>query len=151
VNRLSEEFGDDLTDDQSRALDDLKTSLVMFGPAREHIKTLYFQWALTDLSRYILYAAIPALIVAGLMVTFVNAGTFPPGALLDVGGRYAVSVAGYSVDVSFAIPTVTWIVSGAFTLTTVPFLLFTSYILRIVTVAKRTLAIGPLILRSSQR
>jgi hypothetical protein len=43
------------------------------------------------------------------------------------------------------------VVGGAFTITLVPFLLFVSYLLRILTVAKRTLAIGPLILRESQR
>jgi hypothetical protein len=46
---------------------------------------------------------------------------------------------------------VTWVVSAAFTVTLIPFLLFTAYILRIAPVAKRTLAIGPLILRESQR
>ncbi|MFH5800409.1 hypothetical protein [Haladaptatus sp. CMAA 1911] len=131
VERMTDEFSDSLTDDQRMAFDDLETALAMFGPAREHIKTLYFQWALVDLSQFILYAAVPALIVSGGMLTFVGAETFS-GTLL-------------------AIPTVTWVVSGAFTVTLIPFLLFTSYILRIAPVAKRTLAIGPLILRESQR
>ncbi|WP_227380760.1 hypothetical protein [Haladaptatus halobius] len=131
VERMTEEFSASLTEDQRTAFDDLKTAIVMFGPAREHIKTLYFQWALVDLSQYILYAAIPALIVAGGMLTFVGAETFS--------------------GIFLTIPTVTWVVSVAFTVTLVPFLLFTSYILRIAPVAKRTLAIGPLILRESQR
>ncbi|WP_458191009.1 hypothetical protein [Haladaptatus sp. NG-WS-4] len=131
VERMTDEFSDSLTDDQRMAFDDLETALAMFGPAREHIKTLYFQWALVDLSQYILYAAVPALIVSGGMLTFVGAETFS-GTFL-------------------AIPIVTWVVSGAFTVTLIPFLLFTSYILRIAPVAKRTLAIGPLILRESQR
>jgi hypothetical protein len=131
VERMTDEFADSLTDDQRMAFDDLETALAMFGPAREHIKTLYFQWALVDLSQYILYAAVPALIVAGGMLTFVGSETFS-GTFL-------------------AIPTITWVVSGAFTVTLIPFLLFTSYILRIAPVAKRTLAIGPLILRESQR
>ena len=131
VERMMQEFEDDLTDEQMAALDDLKTSLSMFGPAREHIKTLYFQWALIDLSRYILYAAIPALLVAGAMLTFVGSETFSAATL--------------------GVPNATWVVSAAFTFTSLPFLLFAAYIFRIITVAKRTLAIGPLILRSSQR
>ena len=131
IDRLREEYTDELTDEQGTRLDELRTSLAMFGPAREHVKTLYFQWALVDLSQLILYAAIPALLVAGCMLAFVGEGTFP--------GR------------TLGVDDVLWVVAGAFTITLVPFLLFAAYVLRIVTVAKRTLAIGPLILRDSQR
>ena len=126
------DFADDLSEDQRTAFDDLRTSLTMFGPAREHIKTLYFQWALVELSQFILYAAVPAIVVAGGMLAFVGAETFGSSTFLNT-------------------PVVTWVVAGAFTISLVPFLLFTSYILRVATVAKRTLAIGPLILRDSQR
>ncbi|WP_224448983.1 hypothetical protein [Haloprofundus salilacus] len=131
AERLRENYASSMNDEQKYAFDQLKTALSMFGPAREHIKTLYFQWALVNLSQYILYAAVPALIVAGGMLTFVGAETFS--------GRF------------LTIPVITWVVSAAYTATLVPFLLFTSYILRIAPVAKRTLAIGPLILRDSQR
>ena len=131
VDRLTGEFGSSLDEDELTAFDELKPALTMFGPAREHVKTLYFQWALVDLSQYILYAAVPALVVAGCMLAFVGAKSFP--------------------GTTLGIDNVLLAVGGAFTLTTVPFLLFTSYILRIATVAKRTLAIDPLILRDSQR
>ncbi len=131
VERMRDEYGDDLSDDQHRKFEQLKTSLSMFGPAREHIKTLYFQWALIDLSQLILYAAIPALFVAGSMLAFVGSGTFTGTTL------------GFS-DILL-------VVAGAFTVSLIPFMLLVSYILRIATVAKRTLAIGPLILRDSQR
>jgi len=127
---LTQEFDSSLTDDQRTALDDLKTALSMFGPGREHVKTVYFQWELINLSQFILYAAIPAILVSGGMLTFVGAETF--------------------VGTVLAIPTVTWVVV-AFTITLIPFFLFTAYILRIATLAKRTLAIGPLILRESGR
>ena len=131
VERLLDDYDDVLDDDQREALEELHTSLVMFGPAREHIKTLYFQWALVNLSQLILYAAIPALLVAGMMLAFVGGVSFP-GSTLGVSNLL-------------------WVVAVAFTITTIPFLLFTAYVLRIATVAKRTLAIGPLILRESQR
>ena len=131
ISRMADEFEGSLDEAERAAFDELETALTMFGPAREHVKTLYFQWALVDLSQYILYAAVPALAVAGLMLMFVGAKSFP-GTTLGIDNLLLV-------------------VSGAFTLTTVPFLLFTSYILRIATVAKRTLAIDPLILRDSQR
>ncbi|MFC6725750.1 hypothetical protein ACFQE1_15525, partial [Halobium palmae] len=76
VERITQAFGDELGDDEQHAFHQLQTALTMFGPVREHIKTLYFQWALVDLSRYILYAAIPALAVAGSMQAIVGAETF---------------------------------------------------------------------------
>ncbi|WP_135827685.1 hypothetical protein [Halorussus halobius] len=129
VERLRDEY--DLSDEEDAALDDLRTALVMFAPAREHVKTLYFQWALVDLSRLIVYAAVPALVVSGIGIAFLGAETFP-GATLGVGNLL-------------------WVVAAGFTVTLVPFLLLVSYILRIATVAKRTLAIGPLVLRDSRR
>ena len=150
VERILDDFEDVLDDKQSEALDDLKTALVMFGPAREHIKTLYFQWALIDLSRYIMYAAVPALVVAVSMLAFVTEKTFTPSGPFD-GLAYTIEFMTYAWTVDFSIPALTWVVGAAFTFTLAPFLLFMSYILRILTVAKRTLAIGPLILRSSQR
>lgn len=131
AERLVHEHGDSLTDEDVAILEELKTTLSMFGPAREHIKTLYFEWALIDLSQLILYVSVPALIVAGAMLTFVDGTTFP-GATL-------------------AIPNMVWVIVTAFTITLLPFLLLVSYVARVATVAKRTLAIGPLILRDSQR
>ncbi|WP_130499781.1 hypothetical protein [Natrinema hispanicum] len=131
VERIANEYEDDLSEDELALLDELKTALSLFGPAREHVKTLYFEWALVSLSQMILYAAVPALVIAGIMLTVVDAGTFP-GQTLGVANM-------------------TLAIGLAFTITLVPFLLFTAYVLRIVTAAKRTLAIEPLILRDSQR
>lgn len=131
VERIAYEHEDSLSDDDERLLEDLKTSLSMFGPAREHIKTLYFQWALVDLSQLILYAAVPALLVTGTMLAFVS--------------NTAI------VGSTFGIQNILWVVAGAFTVSLLPFLLLLAYIARIATIAKRTLAIGPLILRESQR
>ena len=127
TERLLADHGESLTDDERDLLEELTESLSLFGPAREHIKTLYFQWALIDLSRQILYAAVPALVVAGLMLAVVDAGTFP--------GR------------TLGVDHLTLVVGGAFAVTLLPFSLFVSYVLRVLTLAKRTLAIGPLVLR----
>ncbi|MEZ3163085.1 hypothetical protein ABNG03_01105 [Halorubrum sp. RMP-47] len=130
VERIADEHGDALTDAERDRLDGLREALSLFGPAREHVKTLYFQWALIDLSRLILYAAVPALVVAGAMVTVVDAGTFPGSTL--------------------GIAHVTLVVGGAFAVALLPFSLFVAYVLRVLTLAKRTLAIGPLVLRDSE-
>ena len=130
VERLDDGHGEALAADERDLLGELKESLSLFGPAREHVKTLYFQWALIDLSRLILYAAVPALIVAGVMVAAVDAGTFT--------GR------------TLGVAHLTLVVAGAFAVTLLPFSLFVSYILRVLTLAKRTLAVGPMVLRDSK-
>jgi len=131
ARRLREEHADALDDDAESALNAAIETLETFGPAREHFKTLYFQWALIDLSRAMLYAAAPALVVAGSMVLFVNAGEITGAA--------------------FGVTHLAWLVAAAATVSVVPFAVLFAYVLRIATVAKRTLAIGPFVLRETER
>jgi hypothetical protein len=131
VDRISTDHAAALDETDQERLQELKTALSMFGPVREHIKTLYFQWELITFSQRTLYTAVPALIVAGVMMATVD----------------PVTIAGQTVGVA----NLTLVVGAAFAFTLTPFLLFVAYLLRILTVAKRTLAIGPLILRESQR
>jgi len=125
--RLVREHEADLTDEERRAFRELLESLTMYGPIREYLKGLYIQWALVKLSRAILYSAVVALTVAGGMVVFVDATTFP-GTFLGI-------------------ESVLWVVSAAFSISSLPFLVFTSYVLRLATVAKQTLTMGPIVLR----
>lgn len=129
--QLRMSHADQLPADALDQLDDLTETLELFGPAREHFKTLYFQWELSNLSRTLLYVAIPALAVAIASVLF-----------LDVR-----ELAGVTAGVSNALV----VVSAAATLSVAPFTLLLSYILRIVTITKRTLSIGPFILRETDR
>ncbi|WP_117595474.1 hypothetical protein [Haloprofundus halophilus] len=131
VERLADGYVDTLSAEAMSILDELKTSLSMFGPAREHIKTLYFEWELISLSQNILYLSVPALIVAGFTTTYLGGNALTGGTL--------------------GVPNLIWWASIAFAITSLPFLLLISYIARIATIAKRTLAIGPFILRDSQR
>ncbi|MFC4437904.1 MULTISPECIES: hypothetical protein [Natrialbaceae] len=124
---LLNEYEGSLTSEQRDAGTETLTALTMYGPAREYIKTLYFQWSLVKLSQGILYLAVPALVVAGGMVMLVDGSTFV-GTILGV-------------DVWL------WVISAAYTICVLPFLLFVSYILRLATIAKRTSAMGPLVLR----
>jgi hypothetical protein len=131
ARKIREEYADDLTDDMQDALNDVIDVLEFFGPAREHIKTLFFQWELVNLSRQILYVSIPALAVSAALFIYLNAGSFP-GATLGIDN-------------------LTWIFSAGIAVASAPFLLLAAYILRIATIAKRTLAIGPFVLRESRR
>lgn len=106
-------------------------TLTLIGPAREHFKTLYFQWELIDLSRALLIIAVPALLGMGSMILFVDETTLP--------------------GTVFGIDNLVWLTSAAFTVGIAPFVVFIVTLLRISTVAKQTLAMGPFILLESRR
>jgi hypothetical protein len=127
AHRLRNEYDDVLPPAAAEALEDLSGTLRMFGVAREHVKTLYFQWELINVSRAMLYAAVPALVVAASFVLYVDDPGTVTGATLGVDN-------------------LVWAASAAATLASLPFVILLSYVLRIATVAKRTLATGPFVL-----
>nr|WP_303647574.1 hypothetical protein [Haloarchaeobius amylolyticus] len=133
ARRLRAEHGDELSEEALERLDALENVLSLYGPAREHVKTLYFQWELVDLSRAITYAAIPALVNTTAMLVFFDAD--------------AALFAGQTLGVS----NVLLVLAVAVAISVVPFALMLSYVARIATVTKRTLSIGPFILRETDR
>lgn len=130
ARRLLAEREGVLDEEAVSALEDIVTVLEFYGSTREHIKTLYFQWELINLSRAMLYASLPALLVALSMLLYVD----------------TAGVTG----TTFAIDKIVWLVCAAVTVTLSPFVLLISYVLRIASVAKRTLAIGPFVLRDME-
>ncbi|MDL5362679.1 hypothetical protein [Halalkalicoccus sp. NIPERK01] len=129
--RLRNDHRDALPPEAREALDDLLSVLEFFGPAREHFKTLYFRWEIINVSRALVYTALPALVVAAYMLL-----VFEPDPI-------AGTTAGLNHSLLF--------IGVAFAVCATPFVIFLAYILRVVTVAKWTLAIGPFILRETQR
>lgn len=125
--RIQTEYRASLSEEVLDTFDDLLEILQFLGPAREHFKTFYFQWELINLSHAILYAAIPGLIASFMMILFFDP-TFVSGTVLGLN-------------------TVLLVVCVAVTIGTAPFIVLLAYILRIATVAKRTLAVGPFTLR----
>lgn len=129
ARRMYEQYDETLDEEGSEALTGLIEVLQLFGPAREHFKTLYFQWDLINLSRRILVAAIPVLLVSVIMIVFFNHST-------------------YSM-VIFDIETLVPVIAIATTIAVAPFLILLAYVMRIATVTKHTLSIGPFILRET--
>lgn len=127
---LRNDYRESLSDAADDAFADLIEALRFFGPAREHFKTLYFQWEVVNISRAMLYSAMPALMLAGYMVFVVD----PSGISGAIGG--------FSTAYLF--------VSAVYVISLFPFAVLLSYLLRLLTVAKRTLAIGPFVLRDSE-
>jgi hypothetical protein len=134
--QLRTTHAEEFSDETIAIFDELLATLRLFGPTREYFKTLYFQDELTNFSRSVLYAALPALGVAGYMVVL-----FEPTAVADwLGGSNHI----------LGINTAILVVCGMYTVTLVPFALLLAYLLRMLTVIQRTLAIGPFILRDPQ-
>ncbi|SEP27976.1 hypothetical protein SAMN04487948_1323 [Halogranum amylolyticum] len=131
ARRLRRDYAEELSEAEEAAFDDLTQVLEFFGPAREHFKTLYFEWELVDLSRKMLYVSVPALTIAVAMLIVVDPSTLP--------------------GFTFGIDNMYWIVIGAATVSSIPFFLLGAYMIRLATIARRTLAIGPFILRESGR
>jgi hypothetical protein len=129
---VQSEYAETLDDDQVAAFERLTDVLQLFAPAREHFKTLYFQWELTDLSRGMLYTALPALVVSITALLYLDQASAAPGATLGV-------------------ENVIWLLAAAASVAMLPFIVLLSYILRIATIAKRTLAMGPFVLRADER
>jgi hypothetical protein len=127
ARRLRAEYGDRLSEEQRDHLDSLVETLELFGPAREHFKTLYVQWELVDLSRTMLAASLPAIATATLVLLYFDA-------------------AALSARV-FGVPASVLVVSAGVTVSLSPFAVLLSYVLRIATVTKRTLSIGSFTLR----
>lgn len=129
ARRIKKQYSDSLTDKAEEELESLIEVLYLFGPTREYFKTLFFQTDLIDLSRRILLAAIPALLVSGYMVIFFNVNT------------YGITI--------FDTGTLVLVISAAATISLLPFLILFSYVVRIATIAKHTLSIGSFILRET--
>jgi hypothetical protein len=123
--------GRDEDDPAVEPLEELVEALRLFGPAREHFKTLYFQSELIALSRAVLAVALPSLVVNVAALLFVDLPKLS-GSLLGV----PVNVLAASAVVAVAVA---------------PFVVLLSYVLRIATVTGRTLSIGPFILRRTDR
>jgi len=131
ARRIRHQQGESLSSDASEALDELIDLLKFFGETREHFKTLYFQWELVNLSRALLYIAVPALTVIGVFLMYVDATTL--------------------YGTTLGVDNLVWVSSAGFALGVAPFVVFIVFILRIATVAKHTLAMGPFILRETER
>jgi hypothetical protein len=116
--------------ENSEPLAELSEALELFGPAREHFKTLYVQSELIALSRAVSATALPALVVAVAVLGLVD-----PAA---VGVRAGVDL----LVVTMA---------GGVTAVLAPFLVLLAYVVRIATVTGRTLSIGPFLLRETDR
>lgn len=132
ARNLRAKHADALPEEAEEAIDDLVEALRLFGPAREHFKTLYVQWEIINVSRAVLYGAMPSLGLAAYMVL-----------VFDASRLFGTQI--FGIDVAFLV------ISALYVLSLIPFAIVLAYILRVLTVMKRTLSIGPFVLRDTDQ
>lgn len=129
--QLAAQYADSLDEEGRQALDELIEILRFFAPAREYFKMLYFEWEINNIARGVLYASVPSLAIAAYMILAFDPAMIT-GATFGFHNRYLF-------------------VGLVYILVLLPFTVVLAYVLRIVTVTKRTLALGPFILRDTKR
>lgn len=127
ARRLCNEYDDSLTDAEAEGFDELVNALQFFATGREYLKTLYIERELGTLSKTLLYVSLPAIVFVSYTLLAIDAGLFP-----------TVTIPG--------VPRLLPYVSFAFVVALSPFIVLTSYVVRVVAVSERSLAAGPLVL-----
>jgi hypothetical protein len=130
LRRLRSRHGPRLTDAATEALDELEEALHFFLTAREYFKSIYLEREFSYLSSDLLYVSLPAIILVSYAVLAVD--------LQAVDGR----VAGVSTLLLFA--------GAAYSVALAPFVVLTTYVLRVATVSRRTLSGGPFVVEGDE-
>ncbi|WP_324661632.1 hypothetical protein [Haloarcula sediminis] len=125
--KAAEENG--LSDSGDDNVEELLQALELFATGREYFKTLYYNQEISALSRTLLVVSLPAIVVTASTILAINAQILPEVWMLGL-------------------PPLLTFVSITFAVALTPFIVLTSYMLRVATVAQRTAGAGPFVLRS---
>ncbi|NHN47041.1 hypothetical protein G9464_05445 [Halostella sp. JP-L12] len=131
AQRLRTANRDAFSVETERAFDELLDGLQLLGPAREYVKSKYLQWEFVNLSQVMLYSAMPALALSAYMLLIFDP-TEVAGTTLHIENSYLA-------------------VALAFTLALFPIAVLLAFLLRMLTLTKRTLSVGPFVLRETRR
>lgn len=104
-------------------LDSLIEAFELFAIGREYFKTLYYTREISSLSRTLLIVTLPAILFIASTIVAIGAGLLPEVWLLGL-------------------PPLHSFVATAFTVSLAPYIVLTSYMLRLSTVARRTASGG---------
>jgi hypothetical protein len=105
-------------------LEGLVEALELFTIGKEYFKTLYYSNEVAQLSRTLLVVSLPAILFNAGAILAINAELFPQ-----------MGIPGISPLLLF--------VAITFTISLAPYLILTSYMLRLATVARQTASAGP--------
>lgn len=114
----------DTSDEFSDKLDSLLQAFQLFATGKEYFKSLYYTKEVSQLSRVLLVVALPAILINSSAILAINSEMLPEIWVLGL-------------------PPLLTFVAVVFTISLAPFLVLTSYMLRLSTVARRTASTGP--------
>jgi len=118
-----------LSQDGNDHFDTLIEALELFATGREYFVTLYYTREIAELSRTLLIVSLPAIVITVSTILAIAAQLLPDVWL-------------------FGLPPLMTFVALAFTIALAPFIVLTSYMLRVATVAQRTAGAGPFVFQS---
>jgi len=122
--RIQADFDDEISEEVQEQLDELDEALQLFTTGKEYFKTLYYNQEVSELSRTLLTASLPTILVNASAILAINAQILPDFWV-------------------FGLPPLLISVSAVFTVSLLPYIILTAYMLRLATVAKRTTLSGP--------
>ncbi|MFC6732976.1 MULTISPECIES: hypothetical protein [unclassified Haladaptatus] len=120
ARRLQAELSSALPERKLKSLNNLSEVLVLFASGREYFTTLYFKRELRNLSNDLLILALPVIVFTAYVLLAIDAGLFPRFTVLSIERRFLYIAIAFVVALS-------------------PYVLLSSYMLRIVTVSKHSL------------
>ncbi|WP_336001844.1 hypothetical protein [Halorientalis halophila] len=120
TRRLKSVHGDELTESDHESLATLLEVLTVLASGREYFTTLYFKRELRNLSSNLLVLSLPVIVFTAYVLLAIDAGLFPRPTFLELGTRLLY-------------------VNLAFVIALSPYVLLSSYMLRILTVSKHSL------------
>ena len=122
-------YKEELSEREEKQFNDLIHLFELFATGKQYFKTLYYNNEIPDLSRTLLVASLPAIIITAWAILAIDANIFPDFWILGL-------------------PPLLTFVGFIFTIALSPFIILTAYMLRVATVTRRTAAMGPFALRS---
>ena len=132
IRKIQSEHGLALGRPEHASLSNLIEILTAFASGREYFTTVYFKRELRDLSGGLLVLSLPVIVFTAYALIAIDAGLFPTATVLDIEPRLLY-------------------VSIAFVIALSPYVLLSSYMLRIVTVSKHSLSSGGFTMTTADR
>lgn len=120
ARRLEVRHGGELQEPDIESLDALLRSLTILASGREYYTTLHFKRVLRNMSSNLLVLSLPVIVFTSFVLLAIDAGLFPRGTLPGVSSRLFYVVLAFVIALS-------------------PYVLLSSYMLRILTVSRHSL------------
>ena len=128
MRRFTSTYDDRLSPEATEQFEELLQLFKTFATGREYFKTLYYNREVSSLSRTLLIVSLPTIIATAWATLIINADLLPEFWLLGL-------------------PPLLTFVALTFTVALIPFIVLTSYMIRLATVTRRTAAAGPFVLK----